>query len=250
MPHKKAKRSTRVQDRSQQGTDWAPGKESIANEPLPKSAHRILNAVKIQQEFKANKRKRQDEDERKGAAAKRKKLEKTSLKIMPGESMQHFNRRVEDDLRPMVKSAMESGRSVSRKATREELERKQAAKKLKPQRSGSPSDELLSNPRASEPKAAAKQQNADRPVRDFVGRTTMASAPKRLNDVALAPPEFKKLPRGGHKLGTGASSKSDGVLSMAQKAMMEQEREKAIARYRELKAMRKQPTESLQPGAN
>lgn len=146
---------------------------------------------------------------------------------------------------------MESGRSISRKATRQELERKQAAKKSKSQRSESPSDEAPSNPRAPQPKAAAKQhQNADRPVKDFVGRTTMASAPKRLNDVALAPPEFKKLPRGGKNLSAGASSKSDGVLSMAQKAMMEQEREKAIARYRELKAMRKQPAESLQTGAS
>jgi hypothetical protein len=157
---------------------------------------------------------------------------------------------VEDDLRPMVKSAMESGRSVARKATREELERKQAAKKSKAQRSESPSDEPPSNPRASQPKAAAKQHNADRPVKDFVGRSAMASAPKRLNDIALAPPEFKKLPRGGNKLGAGASSKSDGVLSMAQKAMMEQEREKAVARYRELKARRKYPTDSLQTDGN
>lgn len=73
------------------GTDWAPGKESIANEPIPKSAARILNAVKIQGEFKASKRKRGEEAEKKGAA-KRKKLEEKRLKIMPGESIQHFNR--------------------------------------------------------------------------------------------------------------------------------------------------------------
>ena len=64
-----------------------------------------------------------------------------------------------------------------------------------------------------------------------------SSVPRRLNDIAQAPPELKKLPRGAS---SGITGRADGVLSMSQKLMMDQERIKAIARYRELKADRKQ----------
>jgi hypothetical protein len=62
------------------------------------------------------------------------------------------------------------------------------------------------------------------------------SVPRRLNDVVRAPPDFKKLPRGATR-GQEQAFKSgkDGILSMAQKVMMEEERAKAIARYRTMK---------------
>ena len=68
------------------------------------------------------------------------------------------------------------------------------------------------------------------------------SAPKRLNDIVQAPPEIKQLPRKAKKLaaeggqkGEGAKSLREGVVSMAQKAMMEEERERVIRLYREMK---------------
>jgi len=59
----------------------------------------------------------------------------------------------------------------------------------------------------------------------------------------MAPPQLKKFPRGvkskdnslaggGEKAKAGAGA---GVLSMAQRVMMEAERESAIKRYREMK---------------
>jgi hypothetical protein len=54
----------------------------------------------------------------------------------------------------------------------------------------------------------------------------------------MAPPELKKLPRGAAKQRSSAGGKAKagaGVLSMAQRAMMEIERENAIRRYREMK---------------
>jgi hypothetical protein len=74
----------------------------------------------------------------------------------------------------------------------------------------------------------------------------MSSAtPRHLNDIAMAPPQLKKFPRGIKtkdnslaggcekvKAGAGAGA---GVLSMAQHVMMEAERESAIKRYREMK---------------
>ena len=68
------------------------------------------------------------------------------------------------------------------------------------------------------------------------------SAPKRLNDIVQAPPEIKKLPRKAKKLaaeggqkGEGTKSLREGVMSMAQKAMMDEARERAIRLYREMK---------------
>ena len=69
------------------------------------------------------------------------------------------------------------------------------------------------------------------------------SAPKRLNDIVQAPPELKKVPK-STKTGVKNSAKGvgdkprslrDGVLSMAQKVMLEGERERAIRMYREMK---------------
>jgi len=74
-----------------------------------------------------------------------------------------------------------------------------------------------------------------------------SAAPRRLNDIAMAPPELKKFPRGvkttkhnspavggGEKAKAGAGAGA-GVLSMAQRVMMETERESAIKRYREMR---------------
>jgi hypothetical protein len=82
--------------------------------------------------------------------------------------------------------------------------------------------------------------------------TTNSSAPRRLNDIAQAPPSFVRLPkeRGsaaalarlkGEKRG---SSKAEGVVSMAQRARMDEERERAVKRYRELKAAKMTAKES------
>jgi hypothetical protein len=76
-------------------------------------------------------------------------------------------------------------------------------------------------------------KSAERP-KEFEKLST--STPRRLNDIAQAPPEIKKIPRGAKP--SGKVAKREGILSMAQKSMMEQEREKAIARYRMLKASR------------
>jgi len=61
--------------------------------------------------------------------------------------------------------------------------------------------------------------------------------PKRLNDIAQEPPDFKKLPRGASSF----SSKKGEVLPMSQKLLMEKEREKAIQRYRLLRASQRFP---------
>jgi len=150
--------------------------------------------------------------------------------------MSHFYpSRVEDDLRPLVKAAVQTSRAIERNVEKAEREAR-----IEAQRAKKDSAKAVSKPAAEKP--AKPQENSSPPrVNKFSDRpkefaAASSAAPKRLNDIAQAPPEFKKLPRGaGSALG-----KREGVLSMAQKVMMEQEREKAIIRYRELKAKRKQ----------
>ncbi|KAJ3502274.1 hypothetical protein NLJ89_g8963 [Agrocybe chaxingu] len=198
MPHKRAKKSVRQQIRDEKGTDLAPVKSSLQNEPIPKSAARILNAHSIREEWKAKKRKNEEQSSR---DEKRRKTgptdKKTTLTIQPGESIQHFNKRVEDDLRPLIKTAVETSRAIHRRTETKEKEGKAEAKKAK-----------------TKTKPVEKSRKSPTP-------------------------EFKRLPRGASS-STGSIGKKDGVLSMSQQLMMEKEREKAIARYRELKASRRQ----------
>lgn len=74
---------------SDRGSNLAPGKESISNEAIPKSAARILNALKIREDYK-KKRKLEQEDSGAGTGDKRRKVDDLQLKIKPGESIQHF----------------------------------------------------------------------------------------------------------------------------------------------------------------
>ncbi|TFK22929.1 hypothetical protein FA15DRAFT_595187 [Coprinopsis marcescibilis] len=234
MPHKKAKRTVRAQEQKDKGSNWAPGNYSVANEPIPKSASRILDAQKIREAYKIKKRKLEEEQ---GQGRNSKRTKTDAIKILPGESMEHFSRRVEDDLRPLVKTAMETGRAVARKVVKEEIQAKKE-KKSKPKDKAKDPAEEPEEVSKSKPKPETVKfdvNNRDRPTKDFVGLSS--STPRRLNDVAQAPPEFKKAPTRQSKV-TGPD-KSQSVVSMAQKVMLDQERLKAIARYRELKAMRK-----------
>ncbi|KAF9499505.1 hypothetical protein BDN71DRAFT_1441615 [Pleurotus eryngii] len=236
MPHKKAKRSIRERERSEKGSNLAPAQQSLATEALPKSLTRVLNASQIREDWHAKKRKNGEEDGR--GTVKRNKTEKgakgkTELSIMPGESIQHFNKRVEDNMRPLVKTAMQSSNATLRKA-RKELPSK---KKCKNKTSTDPESDQ-DEPHAPAPSSQKHDRND--PPKEFA--TLSSSAPRRLNDIAQAPPELKAFPRAAAMRAKNGDSKrpkmADNILSMAQKAMMEEEREKAIKRYRELKASR------------
>ncbi|KAL1680165.1 hypothetical protein EV122DRAFT_262798 [Schizophyllum commune] len=257
MPHKRAKRSVREKSKKEQGHDLIPAKYSLSEEAIPKSAARVLNAAKVQAEYRA--KKRSSEDDGSQGKAKRRKVDSSTsgMSIKPGESLTHFNKRVEDSMRGLVRSAVQTSNAVARNALKKEAEEKKAAKQDKKAKrkaddedddvkGSGDKDSKSSNgkgpkvPKATDTKSAqpTTDKHADRP-KEFQQAST--SAPRRLNDIAQAPPDLKKLPRGAKKAaGSGAkmghTPKSDGVVSMAQKVMMEQEREKAIERYRLLRA--------------
>lgn len=148
------------------------------------------------------------------------------------------NRRVEDDMRPLVRSATQSCKAVERR-TRKTFSgprMKVSARNL----SGttrSVTDRGLQgqSPPVMVAALGSKSKdpndpNEDERPKEFVQLSS--SAPRRLNDIAQGPPEIKEMAR------SAKYAKREGILSMAQKSMMEQEREKAIARYRTLKASR------------
>ena len=79
-----------------------PGKLALNDEDVPKGAARILNAAKIQEEWR-RKRKLGLADDGNGGARKKRKVSvvdeakkgkdvKPAMLIMPGESLTHFNR--------------------------------------------------------------------------------------------------------------------------------------------------------------
>ncbi|TFK68818.1 hypothetical protein BDN72DRAFT_820701 [Pluteus cervinus] len=251
MPHKRAKRSKREELRVQTGHDLAPSKQALTTEAIPKSAARVINALQIRSAFSEKKRQRDLEEE--GSGSKRRKLSQpkakskqgTGLQIQPGESIQHFNKRVENDMRPLVKSAMQTSRVVVRTAAKAEREAK-AQKHLKNQPKLTDDNEQsetatlkTSGQHLPRSDSSTTDRRAQHPVKDFIPLNT--SVPRRLNDIAKAPPELK-LPRLRGKSTTGGMSfgSSDGVVSMAQKLMMEEERERVIARYRALKAKQRE----------
>ena len=142
-------------------------------------------------------------------------------------------RRVENDLRPLVKSAVQASLAVTRNKAKTEKEAHTEAEKANGQTKKIQSMEETARDISPPPRI---DKHAGRP-KEF--QSVSSSAPRRLNDIAKAPPEFKKFPRGASSSST-ITGRADGVLSMSQKLMMDQERTRAIARYRELKAERQQ----------
>ncbi|KAL0061236.1 hypothetical protein AAF712_011939 [Marasmius tenuissimus] len=226
------------------GHDLAPSKSQLSGthlkeEAIPKSAARVLNALKIREDYRKRKREGGDGDEDTGGR-QGKKRKKTKAKgtgdaevekgavggILPGESLEHYNKRVEQNMRPLVRDAVKTSLAVARSAKKQD-EVQKATKKGKPAKKTEDTDD--SETPSLPDKHASK-------AKEFQALST--SAPKRLNDIVQAPPEMPRL-RGAEKVlgrtGTGVG-KRGGVVSMAQKVMMEEEREKAIKRYREMKA--------------
>ena len=199
---------------------------------------------------------------------------KVDMRIQPGESLAHFNRyveqvlcglrlmltvhvcrRVEDSLRSLVRDAMQTSAATERKARKEEelekTNKKKAASSNKveskesdegPTKSTNPSSKPQTSHIADEDEHHRPETQSHKAKKNVPTEFTSfsASAPRRLNDIVQAPPELKKLPRGAKprqaaQSGTGTKSLKEGVLSMAQKVMLEGERERVIKAYRELK---------------
>ena len=155
------------------------------------------------------------------------------------------HRRVENHMRPLVQSAMRASAATERKERKTATSSSNAPttkvsgkhEQQQPNPSPSSNDRKKSKGLVKDgpSSSTAQHDNDDDRPKEFA--TTSSAAPRRLNDIAMAPPELKKLPRGAtkHHGGKTAKAAAAGVLSMAQRVMMEAERENAIKRYREMK---------------
>ena len=135
-------------------------------------------------------------------------------------------------MRPLVRAATHAGR-VKERATIRGAKAEKANAKNKGKGKADPKDDEVveEQPEVQQPTPKAQ------PEKHFA--KTSSSAPKRLNDIAQAPPTFTKVPKGATKDPTALmGDKAKGIVSMAQRVMMEKERERVVALYRELKAKR------------
>jgi hypothetical protein len=159
-----------------------------------------------------------------------------------------ITRRVEDNMRSEIRTAVRAGNAHQRKRVIEEKKLKEVAHDenkqkedekdgVKDKQKGKARDkaivETTSNPRSS--------------TRKTEFETLSSQKPKRLNDIVDAPPDLSSLTKKNKVLQGGKESEfgKRDIIPPEQKRMMEIEREKAIRRYRELKQKR----ESERPGA-
>lgn len=133
---------------------------------------------------------------------------------------------------PLIKTALRQSSAQARKVRREEVAQEMQKRGKQGNKARQPRQETSKKGSDLLPIPAADEESIDRREAAKEFHVISTSAPRRLNDIAQEPPIIKKLPRGASKNDAAPS----GVLSTAQKAMMEEERDKAIRHYRELKA--------------
>ena len=140
--------------------------------------------------------------------------------------------RVENSMRGLVRSAAQSASATARKVKKTEA----AGHSDEPRTNDSSGSELKAKT-ISQYSDQQKPSNPSKRTRPEAFQTYSASAPRRLNDIVHAPPTLKTLPRKAKVTQESTQKRSlrEGVLSMAQKAMLEEERERAIRLYREMK---------------
>lgn len=132
---------------------------------------------------------------------------------------------------PLIKTALRYSSTQQRKV------RKQEAREVRfgEQTADQSDSKSCSDPSQNVASVAASGAKPSSRERDREFSKASTAAPRRLNDTVQAPPDITKFPRGSRQ---PSKDKSSGVLSMAQKVMMEEERERAIKHYRGLKARR------------
>lgn len=245
------------------GYNLAPAQSKEYND-TPRGALRVFDSIKLTSQFRASgrtssedtgertkKRKLDDtKDTKKGESSKSPrpttlpahtsqkgdKPKKEALpKIRDNESISDYNRRIESLLRPGVAKAIKSANSL--KSSREK-----EAKAAKLQRKQSQGVKEVEPEVVEEVKKRPGVHDVNDPAKEF---RTVSS--RRLNDIVQAPPMLDHLRKGmgpgGKKKGTGGETsawKATGRLpvNVGQERLLNQERERVVKAYREIKAER------------
>lgn len=212
---------------------------------MPRGAMRILNAGKVQADFRAQgrktsedtgearpkpkpkaeekKKRARDEPSTSAQAEKKLKTKEGLPKIAPNESLGEYNRRIEALLRPGVSGAIKKA-AAAQGAQKKQAEDEKKARIAKAQ------GKVVEEESKEEEEEEFKP---NKPVKAFAELPTR----RRLNDIALAPPSLPKM-RMVEKTAKKGGMKGGGrdPLNAGQKRIMEEERERVVLMYRELKA--------------
>lgn len=203
------------------------GESEGASEPAKIRTEADKDAAKAEKAAKAA----GDADE----AKPKKKAGKPEIpKIGPNETLGEYNRRVESLMRGSVNRAIKSAEQLKGQQI-QALKAEKAARRAAAQQGlppPPPGSSFTSNPAPAGGAGGKGRQPSSSPEPE---EKTFAAAPgrRRLNDVALAPPQLPKM-RQAKKHASEIGSKIP--LNAGQKRIMEEERERVIAMYRDMKA--------------
>lgn len=168
------------------------------------------------------------------AEGKKKKGGKPEIpKIGPNETLGEYNRRVEALMRGSVNKAIKSAEALKGQQI-QALKAEKAARRAAAQAGLPPPKPGTSF--SANPLPASKKEPSPSPEPE---ERKFAEAPqrRRLNDIALAPPQLPKM-RQAKKKPSEIGSKIP--LNAGQKRIMEEERERVIRMYRDMKAKKEQ----------
>lgn len=227
-----------------------------------------MNSLKVRQQYHEKKKIAAEAPaETKKGKGKQKDTDKNGLpKIIPGESLGDFNRRLEEHMRPAVTQAMKDANAKkaeeARKLALEKKERREAQKEAKRRKDAGLSAVKRGESDDEEEPAADKKGSSGKRTRNEDldsddeskdrkrGKTEFEKPAVRhsILDVMTAPPVLPKL-----KKSTKATPSSifapinRNPFNAGQQRILEEERERVIARYRDLKEQQREAREAETP---
>jgi hypothetical protein len=170
--------------------------------------------------------------------------------IMPHETLGEYNRRVESIMRAGVSQAIKSAGRVKaeqeKEARREKEERKERAAAIRRGEAvaGSSSTSKAGAGKSVEEEDAGRGTKRKHDAGDAPLEFKTKEGPRRLNDIAQAPPSLPTLKvaksDGANKSVWAAKGKGRSGLSAGQERIMEEERERVIKQYREMKVAKEE----------
>ncbi|CEQ40401.1 SPOSA6832_02045 [Sporobolomyces salmonicolor] len=253
----------------------AAGGAGAAGDKAPagvsKSAWRVLNAGKLREEYHAIKKRKAEEEEQ--AKNPNQKKQKPALAPLPYESLATFNRRVEQEMRSDINAVIQKSKPSTQKKKENRKGKKKQGEDGEDEDAGGAAaaaddTEKVGKDGKKRPKPTpeesldpfAPKRLQQPPQRGRTGKTEFdtASQIRRIDDVVQAPPTLAKParknllekvlgPGGAASDGSGAgagfrlASAEEPVgssrlpVNPAMKALLDQERERAVRMYRELR---------------
>jgi len=192
---------------------------------MPKGAMRILMGAKMRSDFQERKKQMQGQDANrigdvaqpsrdvkgKGKATEhtatsKAQTGKAELKLLPGETLGNFNRRVEKTMASSISATVRAANSTSKKKSKrkradeddriaaDEAQKERSAVKAAERKAAEPSSKDLKRAREAitQPSASSSSTSSHHgEEKDWAP----VNQRRRLNDVADAPPRFTRLPK-------------------------------------------------------